>query len=537
MSFDRTPQPEQTGQPPFATAREAREWLKLLPLINTLQSSLELRELLDELNRSRIDALELLKSLELLREAVHTTEEGLNIHFVGKPLPLSSGELQRWQEAQTLWTLFETAYGRCWLAARQNIATLAEHQALLAERTLRYALFVARGYLLVYRPVPVAIWQRLFDYYRQAEDSGLAHITIRDNLVDIHGSSTPQAMLIHVLLLASAGPRLLSSKQLLWLDKRLEVLATRTSLALHSASLPGKSCLQIDLSLPAPALRASRPLAGLMVREIDTLALAQVLTKRIRLLREGELPEKLGLGSELAPSTAESLLTECYRRWCDLPTERPVRPPATVKTAAIAPGLINLQRLIAARQLPPPPQDASSLSKRDLEALSLFGYISAEQRSTPDIAAVTEPWSVLQSTLQDVLLSRPLNSSIRIGLQQLLGITTEAGQTLAGVVRSLEDKEDRMEIGLRLLPGLPQPVMARAMDLARIGQEKYNEALLLPPIPQQETPVSLIIPVAWYRQGRLLDIWDGKILFKVRLVQTLERGSDYERVRFVAAGT
>lgn len=94
-----------------------------------------------------------------------------------------------------------------------------------------------------------------------------------------------------------------------------------------------------------------------------------------------------------------------------------------------------------------------------------------------------------------------------------------------------------MEIGLRLLPGLPQPVMARAMDLARIGQEKYNEALLLPPIPQQETPVSLIIPVAWYRQGRLLDIWDGKILFKVRLVQTLERGSDYERVRFVAAGT
>ncbi|SFN29166.1 hypothetical protein SAMN05660284_01105 [Formivibrio citricus] len=537
MNFDHVLPVSSGGPPPFADAREAKEWLKLLPLINTQQSSLELRELLAHLNQSRIDALELLKSLELLREAVHTTGEGLHIHFVGKPLPLAPNELQRWQETLTLWTLFETAYVRCWRAAEENTGVLAEHRALIAERALRYALFEARGYLQIYRPVPATVWQKMFDYYRQAEESGISRTTVRDSLIEIHGSSMPQAMLIHALLLVAGGARQLTGKQLLWLDKRLDVLAARTSLAPHSPALPGKTCLQIDLALPAPALRASRPLSGETVREIDTLALAQVLTKRIKLLREGELPQKLGLGTEFGPQSVEALLVELYRRWCEQPSERPVRPAPPLKTANAALGLANVQRLVDAGRMPPPPEDVASLSKRDLEAIQLFGHASGERHSAPKISAVTEPWQILQSTAQELLLCRPASSATRIGLQQLIGIALEEGQTLLGVVRSLEETQEKLEIGLRLLPGVPQPVMARALDLARLGQDKYNEALLLPAAPALKVPASLVVPVTWHRQGRLLDIWDGESLSRVRLVQALERGSDYERVLFAPAGS
>lgn len=537
MNFDHVLPTNSGHPPPFTDAREAKEWLKLLPLINTLQSSLELREVLTQLNQSRINALELLKSLELLREAVHTTGEGLHTHFVGKQLPLTYSELQRWQETQALWALFETAYVRCWRAAEENATGLAEHRALIAQRALRYALFVARGHLQIYRPVPTTVWQRLFDYYRCAEESGFAHTTVRDSLIEIHGSSMPQAMLVHALLLVAAGARQLSGKQLLWLDKRLDVLAARTSLSPQAHALPGKTCLQIDLTMPAPALRGSKALSGGTVREIDTLALAQVLTKRIKLLREGELPQRLGLGTEFAPQTAEALLVDLYRRWCELPTERPVRPSGALSTINAALGLTNIQRLTDTKRLPPPPEDVTSLSKRDFEAIRLFGHTSSERPSSPLTPAVTEPWQLLQSTAQELLLCRPANSTIRLGLQQLIGIATKEGQTLVGVVRSLEEIEDKLEIGLRLLPGVPQPAIARALDLARLGQDRYNEILLLPASPALKAPASLIVPVTWHRQGRLLDIWDGKALFRVRLVQVLERGSDYERVLFAPAGT
>lgn len=116
MTLDDVRSLSEGGAPPFHDARTTKEWLKLLPLINTLQSSLELREALAQLNQSHLDALELLKSLEILREAVHITGEGLQTHFVGKALPLAPGEQQQWQDAQTLWELFETAYARCWKA-------------------------------------------------------------------------------------------------------------------------------------------------------------------------------------------------------------------------------------------------------------------------------------------------------------------------------------------------------------------------------------------------------------------------------------
>lgn len=537
MSFEAVLPLDRGTSPPFADAREAKEWLKLLPLINTRQSSLELRELLTELNQCALAPLELLKSLELLREAVHTTAESLQTRFAGKPLPLTPEEKQSWQEAQTLWTLFETAYVRCWRAAREGTRPLAEHQALIAERTLRYALFVARGHLLVYRAIPTAVWQRLFDYYRCAEEAEIARTSVRDSLIEIHGSSMPQAMLIHALLLAASGTRQLTGKQIVWLDKRLEILATRTSLAPHSPALPGRSNLQIDLGMPAPALRASRSLTGPTVREIDSLALAQVLTKRIKLLREGELPQKLGLGTELGPQSAEALLTDVYRRWCELPSEHLLRDMPAGKTVRVALDITNIQRQLTAGTFPPPPENAAQLSQRDVEALQLFGHTSSESKPTSIPAAITTFWQLLLDTPQEMLLGRPLDDSSRISLQQLFGITTDKGHTLLGVARSLEETETVLETGLRLLPGLPRPLLARALDLVRIGQDRYSEALLLPEAPALKVTASLIIPASWYRQGRLLDLWDGETLTRIRLTQVIERGSNYERVQFLPAGS
>ncbi len=536
MSLDAILSPTAGGEPPFTDARAAREWLKLLPLINIQQSRLELDEMFGQLNASRIDAVELLKSLEVLREAVHTTQNGLLSHYTGKPLPLLEHETQRWNEAQSLWAQLETAYARCWRAARDGHGGLDEHHALIAERTLRYGAYVARGHLLVYRPVPAEIWQRLFTRYHLAEAANLARHTVRDSLIELHGSSMPQAMLIHALLLAAGGIRQLSSKQLLWLDRCLEVLATRTTLDLQAATLHGKTSLQIDLAAPAPALRLSKPLTGASVREIDTLALAQVLTKRIKSLREGELPQQLGLGTELAPQAAEALLTDLYRRWCELPTELPLRRPTGTRRIPVELELASLQHQLARGTLPPAPDDIQHLDRQALEKLQLFGQTSASTRPAPLRTRESEQWEILRETAQELLLARPNSSTTRVHLQQLIGVALE-GQYLAGITRSLEESAGQYHVGVRLLPGTPQPAQARPTDLVRAGQRNYSEILLLPANPVLKSQASLLLPNGWHRPSRLLDIWDGTLLYRVRLVQALERGNNFERVLYAPAGS
>jgi len=531
MILDAILPPSTGGKPPFADAREAKEWLKLLPLINVNQSALELTEALEQLNAGRIDAVELLKTLELLRDAIHTTQDGLLAQYSGKALPLQADEIRHWERSLQLWSLLETAYARCWRAVRDGHGGLAEHHALIAERTMRCACLLARSHLLIYRPVPQTIWQRLFDYYRMAEDAGVARTTVRDSLIEIHGTSMPQAMLIHALLLVCASSRQLTAKQLIWLDHRLEVLAARTALAPHSQALPGKSCLQIDLDAPAPALRASRPLTGPGVREVDTLVLAQVLTKRIKLLREGELPQKLGLGTELGPQSAEALLVDLYRRWCELPTELPFRRKDEIRSGPAGLELANIQRLIDGGKMAPPPEDSVGVDRRGLEELQLFGRSGTTINPKEKPVGVAEQWEILREAAQDLLLARPAGSPRRIGLQQLIGIAT-AGYYQIGVVRSLEDTDGILQIGVRLLAGTPLPAMARPIDLVRMGQSKYGEILLLPAFAALKTPDSMILPTGWYRQGRLLDVWNGEGRYRVRLVQVLERGTDFERVLF-----
>ncbi|MBS1156435.1 MAG: hypothetical protein H6R07_2359 [Proteobacteria bacterium] len=534
MSLDAILPPSSGGPAPFTDVRAAREWLKLLPLINTRQARHELDEMFTQLNAAQIDAVELLRCLELLRDAVHTTQAGLLPQYTGKALPLLAQETQRWQEAQSLWAQLETGYARCWRAVRDGHSKLAEHHALIAERTLRYGAYVARGYLLVYRPVPAEVWQRLFARYRLIEEAGLERQTVRDSVIDVHGSTMPQSMLISLLLLAAGGVRQLSSRQILWLDRSLEVLATRTTLAFDAATPQDKTGLQIDLDAPAPALRASKPLEGAGVRGIDTLALAKVLSKRIKLLREGELPQRLGLGNELAPQAAEALLTDLYRRWCDLPTELPLRRQSGARPIAVEQDLLDLHsQLTRDKPLQPPPEDRQHLDRQALEKLQLFGQTGSSARPpAPPRAVNTEYWEVQRETAQELLLLRPASSASRIQLQQLIGIAPAGSSYLAGVTRSLEEADDLLQVGVRLLPGVPQPARARPTDLMRVGQRDYSDILLLPAVPALKSAASLILPCGWHRPGRQLDIWDGSTLYRVRLVQALERGSNFERVLY-----
>ena len=522
-----------TLEPPFSDARSAREWLKLLPLINVPVAHAEMRQALHELNRSAISALDSLKIAEQFREAIHILQDGLLAHYCNKAIPLLAKEADAWQAALSLWQELEACYARCWHAALIGQSEVADFQPLLAERSLYCCQKVNLTYLLVHRAIPAQQWQQQFCYYQLAVSQGIAQQKARDSLLLIGENSCAEHVFLHSLLLSVANPFLFSLRDLQWINERLELFATRCSLQKNAETLPGRTPYYIDLN----SADAPQRLVGEIKDQqlsISTLHLAQVLSKRIKLLRSGELPEKIGLGTTLGPQAAEQLLLELYRLWCEHPSERSLPRREQEKTVEVGFGLTNLHHWIAQGRFTPPPQEESQLTSQELMQIRLFGQTSTYHQAVAAPTIHTHRWQIKDETAKGMHLYRK-HTGDRTQLQQLL-IIQDQQHFLIGNVRWLSDANDELHIGVQLLPGVPQAATVRAQDAARFGQAEHTAALLLPAMPALKTPNSLILPSGWFRQGRLLEMWDGQAKIRIRLVSILSRGTDFERVHFLSSG-
>ncbi|QKJ65506.1 hypothetical protein HQN60_01450 [Deefgea piscis] len=518
--------------PPFQDARSARDWLKLLPLINVPVAHAEIRSAIMALNHSQIAALDRLKIIEQFRETIHVLQDGFLNRYTQKALPLTEIEHQSWQEALTLWQDLEHSYASIWQAAIAGQSDVTEYMTLLAERTLYYSLQVNICYILVHRVIPAAQWAQQFSHYTQAQRLGVAQQKAKDSLITIGGVTTPENIFIHSLLLSAANPFQYNLRNLMWISACLEVFSSRCALEHIAETLPNRPAFTIDFEHPAAPERRDRPSKDSEMA-ISTLQLAQALSKRIKLLRRGEMPEKIGLGTTLSLLAAETLLTDLYRQWCEHPVERCLPRRASQKTAQIGFGLSNLHQWMAIGRFTPPPQAETQISSEELMQIRLFGQTSASSQSAPVIR--TQPWQVIDETATGLRLEAPAGDE-RIALQQLL-IIQDQQQYLMGQIRWISEQDQQLTIGVQLLPGVPQAASIRAQDAARFGQTDYMSVLLVPALVALKVPNSLLLPTGWFRQGRLLELWDGYRKTRIRLVSILSRGADFERVHFVASGT
>ncbi|WP_035060336.1 hypothetical protein [Andreprevotia chitinilytica] len=532
--------PAATGatEPPFQDARSAKAWLMLLPLINAPVAHGELLEAIEALADSSIAPYETLKILELLREPIHLVQGSLIDRFLGRALPLAPDEDKTWSGVCQLWQALGQAYARCWRAALEGSPDTVDHQALLAQRSLRYLCLQARDSLLIFQPIPTALWAQLYNYYAIAESAGLAEKPAKDSLLTLSGVATPQQVFIHALLLAGSAPYHFTGRQILWLDERLPMLAQRAPLSEEAPSLPGRGSLQIHLDEPGPPRRVEPRLTGPAIRELDTYQLAQALSRRIKLLRQGESPEKLGLGTQFAASVVESLLVELYRTWCEHPSERAIRHD-TQRELHVVFGLAKQTALIGGAEFGAPDEAPASMREEDAVRFALFGQRSSSSPKTHAELPPREVWQVRNESAQGLRLARKATGGARIALQQLLSVELD-GKYFAAVVRWLQQEEFEGErwlsIGVRLLPGQPAAAMLRPIELAHSDRRGWSEGMSLPAIAALKAQLTFLVPVGWFRRGRLIEWWDGELIRKMRVEALIERGVDYERVHVVPAG-
>ena len=520
----------------FTDARGCKQWLQLLPLINVAQSQFELREMMAEFNVAEMVPLERLRALELLRENVTLIQEESAKKYVNKPSPLFPGEQDLWAQTVELWLAMATGYLHVLKAARAGLPGVADFTALIHERVLRYQYFALREYSIIYAQRPAALFARMHGLYLFAEEGGYAEQRVKDSQYRLSDASSCMAAYVHALLLEAANPNMMSVKQIYWIDRLLERWSQHV--ALSKVPVPDLPFVALVMDLDGTrALQVANEVNGGNLRYVDSGRLGQSVKKRIKLLRQGDTPAQLGLGEEYTAAACESAMSYLYQQWCEAGGDRSFQRYQAQGQVYVACQIASIHCLITGKPFLPP-ERAEDMSGKAIRDMQMFGYVTEQTQMERAESAEfrTETWDILDQSAMGCRIGRQVRIGARVSHNQLFGIKVGAAPFNLGTIRWLQVGPEQLQVGLRLLPGIPVPVVIRATGLSPTGTNKYIPALLLPAVPALKSPESLVLPPGWFRPSRVVEQYAEPILRRMRITELLERGPDFERVAFEMIG-
>ncbi|HEX4480942.1 MAG TPA: hypothetical protein VH082_09050 [Rudaea sp.] len=194
----------------FATdAKSLRLWISQLPLANPTAVSRLLISALREMNQLRIEAVQRLEALELLRPQVATVVANLSKQVIGDSFPLPPTKHANGQLAQD----FEQELAIGYSAAAYDLCAPAGAVPFLRAKYVSQAVTRAiqhRGALLFqaylrYQAPPPGVWQNLHDLFRFAVAVSVDDRAVIDPTQQQPPSNVRQAY-IHALLVALTNP-------------------------------------------------------------------------------------------------------------------------------------------------------------------------------------------------------------------------------------------------------------------------------------------------------------------------------------------
>ncbi|HUP29989.1 MAG TPA: hypothetical protein VM122_07450, partial [Usitatibacter sp.] len=289
---------------PFSDARGCKEWLGMLPGTGGLQAQAQILEGMRAVHGTTMDALERLKSMELLRDKVAFLQAEQRTRYLGKTLPLAAGDDAAWNMGRQLLEEMEGGYRKC-LEACATGGEMHKHAALASQRIVRYLGAQMMFHAAIYRRFDPQLWTRLHQLYGASESAGIAGEHVKDSLqAEEAGSSIAEAY-AQVVLAQAAYLSELTAAQMEFAEALLHMWARKVRVRSETAegSLPPMvHPLVVDFDKPIGA----RPLAPAEVtahhRIVDVEQLSLSLRRRIHGLKNGEDPSSLKL-----PTTAGSV--------------------------------------------------------------------------------------------------------------------------------------------------------------------------------------------------------------------------------------
>ena len=521
----------------FNDGASCKRWIESLPLTNVESSQHALTQQIALVRQAALAPLELLRVLEALREPAAYLQDELTRKYVGKPQPLDATEAASWTQVLRLWQEFIAAYALCLCrdAHLRGDPGVKNHDALIAMRCLRYTSSAMLEHYRAYRQAPGDLWQQLHQLYAFAEQGGFAHTTVADEFNHQEAVSSCATVYRQALLVQLANPFALSGRQLGVLLRWSANWAGLVNLATEPLPPSAIPALAIDLAGGAGPVFAEglEPLTSL--RYLDLEQIGRTLRQVITLLKQGQTPAQLGLGDDARQPGCENLLMLLYIQWCRADNRRGEPRDPTDEQAQVCLGMHAAHFNISGRAFRAP---GTSLSPQEAHDMQLFGHISerTERSLASRQSSAVESWQLINQSNSGffMCMRRELDAQWRIGHNQLVAVRRRSSKLFhLGLVQWLRVEENNeLFAGVRLFPGIARAAAMKPANFdAPSGIKGFERGLLLAELPAQSTPATLILPTGWYQPGRLVEL-HGEQKQVVKLVNLLEKGSDFERCTF-----
>lgn len=520
-------------EPKFLDSQSCKDWLRSIPLTNIQLAHMEIVTQLTLFNRKGGDVppLQRLKTMELLREPVAFLQEELAKKYQLRPVPFDSADQAAWDSAVELWQSMEMGYRLCLDGCSSGNKEIIDHIALITHRCLRYASLRVMEYYRGFRHVPPELWRNLHGAYLAAEAANITQQPVKDRLNTQTESTTCAAAYLHALLLHLANPYRMTPKQLALVNDMLDRWAGRAQLSSKPHAHKHMAPIGVDLAGDAPPLY--QPGEMKEGRFLDTHRLGASLVKRIKMLKDGTPARDIGLGDECTAPACEPLLTSLFQLWCQGRPARSTQRRKAVPKTDITSGFPSMFFYINDRKPLIPPREEHFYGWRELDNLRMFGQTVRHEPTPAKVNPADyslEIWDIRDESALGFGLERAAGRGSPLLHYQLLAIRPfDSQKFMLGLVRWITfDAKNGLQIGVSMLPGVPQPTTLR-IPKPKEHTVDYAPAFVLPEMPALKEPATLVLPLGTYRESASLDIFFDHQSQTVELTELVDRGADFDR--------
>lgn len=553
--------------------RKLQAWVDELPALNMGETSRQLYQYLQELNRFRTDPQNRYLLLEIVRPAIIAVCAGLGKHYLSQSLVLPEKARRIASLAQTLQVDLNSGYKLVAAGCLRKISdkdyrqTLAQaiHRAISASTDV-----LLRCYQL-YFPTPRHLWLELHQLYLLSELNKLNAVEVKDTALRHIESSTIQEAYVRCLLLATAKPNQLRQQELALLHEASEEWSGLVEIK-RAADSDDLFVFDLNTDRP-PTYRTHVSVARDGCRYID----ATMLVNALDAVAEAQKPADFAVPK----GVTDSLVNHIRKAWGAL-TERSFKRVSQNVPLDICFGLgalhyfssegedfasvISIARddVLAGSEENPfmvrrqstgfrqaPDEDPWSkafdgggykmANDAALEAIDLTGITSALQQKKGE-PGKNQSFDYYRCETVNVspggyCLAWQGDSPAQLRTGELVGILEERTREWAvGVLRWVKQMTNQgAQFGVELLA--PKALPAGGRVLKKTGEPgEFLRVLLLPDMPAIGQPVTLLVPVVGFQTGAKVELVYGGRVSKIQLHRKVNSTASFGQYEFRIAG-
>ena len=532
----------------------ARAWLESLPLSDSLETAREIYQALYTLNRQELELVQRFELMELYGAPVARVTSALEGYLTRAPLPLTPKKRQLAEFIRQLYMEMAYGYKGCLQDLEKQRRRWGKKpiRACSLQRAVHYLGEVLLQSYLVYMPYPQGVWHEIHTIYRYALEQDLVAEVVAE-AAPASGKTTLEHDYVRIQLLGLSNPYQLPQNECRQVQNFLQHWGGKAVLRSNlEEPQPGRHFL-IDLTVDSPPVPFPRdvqfqPGQGLCL--LDATELLHTIKFFTQRLQSGDNARALSLGIDCLEMVCLEILQRMMRAWGQL-TRRQYSRIKRSSPVFLCAGIAALHFFASGQKPFSPPasgraeevpdekfvlpahidQEIAEEAKHDEAFIALDEPVrerpskktstAADQTITSGEAFRVDRWQIKDTAPRGLQLIRRGVARTYVRVGDVVGVQQmeEMGRWSAGVVRWMKSPEaDSLEMGIELLASGVRPASVAS---ARSAVQKYQPAMILPPIEALRRPASLLVSRGVFSPGH--DVWLGEENSSARIVRLLQR--------------